>query len=42
MSPRSTISKATILALSGAAGVGLVILEYAITRAAVKFARFLD
>ena len=36
------ISKATILALSGAAGVGLVVLEYAITRAAVKFARFLD
>ena len=36
------ISKTTILALSGAAGVGLIILEYAITRAAVKFARFLD
>jgi hypothetical protein len=35
-------SKTTILALSGAAGVGLVILEYAITNAAVKFARFLD
>jgi hypothetical protein len=36
------LSKATILVFSGAAGAGLVILEYAITRAAVKFARFLD
>jgi len=36
------LSKATILSLSGAAGVGLVVLEYAITRAAVRFARFLD
>ena len=36
------LSKTKILALSGAAGAGLVILEYAITRAAVKFARFLD
>ena len=36
------LSKATILAISGAAGIGLVVLEYAITRAAVKFARFLD
>ena len=36
------LSKTTILAISGAAGIGLVVLEYAITRAAVKFARFLD
>ena len=36
------ISKTVILALSGAAGIGLVVLEYVITRAAVKFARFLD
>ncbi len=36
------LSKTTILALSGAAGLGLVMLEYTITRAAVKFARFLD
>lgn len=36
------ISKTTILALSVAAGVGLVLLEYAITHAAVRFARFLD
>jgi hypothetical protein len=36
------ISKTTILILSGAVGLGLVILEYAITRAAVKFARFMD
>ena len=36
------ISKTTILTLSGAAGIALVGLEYAITRAAVKFARFLD
>ena len=36
------ISRTAILALSTAAGVGLVMLEYAITRAAVKFARFLD
>ena len=36
------ISKTVILALSGAAGVGLVVLEYIITRAAVRFARFLD
>jgi len=35
-------SKTTILALSGAAGIGLVILEVFVTRAAVKFARFLD
>jgi hypothetical protein len=36
------ISKTIILTLSAAAGIGLVFLEYAITRAAVKFARFLD
>ena len=36
------LSKTTILALSGAAGVGLIFLEYVITNAAVKFARFLD
>ena len=36
------LSKGIILTLSGAAGAGLVVLEYAITRAAVKFARFLD
>lgn len=36
------ISKTAILAISGAAGAGLVVLEYAIARAAVKFARFLD
>ena len=36
------ISKPTILIISALAGTGLVALEYAITRAAVKFARFLD
>lgn len=36
------ISRSAILALSAAAGVGLMVLEYFITRAAVKFARFLD
>jgi hypothetical protein len=36
------INKTTILTLSTAAGAGLVVLEYAITRASVKFARFLD
>jgi len=36
------ISKPTILIISALAGMGLVALEYAITRAAVKFARFLD
>ena len=36
------ISRTAILALSAAAGMGLVVLEYFITRAAVKFARFLD
>jgi hypothetical protein len=36
------ISKPTILMLSGAVGVVLIFLEYAITKAAVKFARFLD
>jgi hypothetical protein len=34
------ISKSTILALAAAAGMGLIVLEYTITRAAVKFARF--
>ena len=34
------ISKTIILALSAVAGIGLVVLEYAITRASVKFARF--
>ena len=36
------ISKPTILIISALAGTGLVALEYAITHAAVKFARFLD
>jgi len=36
------IGKPTILIISALAGTGLVALEYAITRAAVKFARFLD
>jgi hypothetical protein len=36
------ISKTILLTLSAVAGIGLVVLEYAITRAAVKFARFLD
>ena len=36
------ISKSAILMLSGAACAGLVVLEYAVTRAVVKFARFLD
>ncbi len=36
------ISRTAILALSAAAGMGLVVLEYFITRAAVKFARFLE
>jgi hypothetical protein len=36
------ISKTIILSLSAGAGIGLVFLEYAITRAAVKFASFLD
>jgi hypothetical protein len=34
------VSKTAILALSVTAGAGLVVLEYAITCAAVKFARF--
>jgi hypothetical protein len=34
------VSRTAILALSSVAGIGIVILEYAITRAAVKFARF--
>jgi hypothetical protein len=34
------MSKTAILALSSVAGIGLVILEYAITLAAVRFARF--
>ena len=36
------ISKPTILIISALAGTGLAAFEYAITRAAVKFARFLD
>jgi hypothetical protein len=34
------VSRTAILALSSIAGIGIVILEYAITRASVKFARF--
>jgi hypothetical protein len=36
------MSRTAILSLSAIAGIGMVILEYAITRAAVRFARFLD
>jgi len=36
------LSRSAILWLSTAAGVSLVLLEYFLTRAAVKFARFLD
>ncbi len=36
------ISRSTILALSATVGIGMVVLEYVITRAAVKFARLLD
>lgn len=40
-SMEKSISKTTILALSGLGGILMVLLEYILTRAAVKFARFL-
>ena len=36
------ISKTILLTLSAVAGIGLVVLEYAITRATIKFARFFN
>jgi len=38
---KSEISRAAILGLSAAAGIGLVAIEYFLTRATVKFARFI-